>query len=376
MKRALLIGLISVLVAFDSSTRTMVSKPSPYRVKTIVLDAGHGGHDPGCLGASTKEKHIALAIVLKLGKLINEKMPDVKVIYTRDKDVFVELHERAAIANRNNADLFISVHCNAAAAAAHGTETWVMGEHKNDQNLDIAKRENSVITLEDDYESKYEYNPNSPVAHIIFSLYQNAYLIQSLNLAHKIEDEFKNTNKLKSRGVKQAGFVVLYRTAMPSVLIESGFLTNRTDERYLMSSTGQQKMAQAIFNALQRYRKEMEGDEPVQPAPGTVEPIDTVAVAVIPTLASEDPVFFKVQFAASPTALDTTRLPYNQLSHFTTEPYGDLTRYYTGYHTSAESAKSAMRLVRSKGFSDAFVVAWVDGKRMSLNQALAVTTKP
>ncbi|MCB0688117.1 MAG: N-acetylmuramoyl-L-alanine amidase, partial [Saprospiraceae bacterium] len=196
-------------------------------VKKVVLDAGHGGKDGGCSGKNSKEKDIALDITLRVGQLIKKHHPDVEVIYTRKMDEFIPLHERAAIANRNEADIFISIHCNTTAKrnSALGTETFVMGLHRAEDNLMVAKRENSVITQENNYEQHYDgYDPNSDEGHIMLSMYQNAFLDQSIALANLIEEEFKNHGQRVSRGVKQAGFLVLRNTVMPSVLIEAGFL--------------------------------------------------------------------------------------------------------------------------------------------------------
>lgn len=224
----------------------------------IVIDAGHGGHDPGCNGGSSKEKDVTLSIALKLGKLISDSLKDVKVIYTRNVDKFIELSERSNIANKNNADLFISIHCNANDnKEANGTETYLMGLHKMEGNLEVSKRENNVILLEKDYKSNKSYDgydPNSPAAHIIFSLMQNAFRSQSIKFAGFVESEFKTKSALKSRGVKEAGFLVLWKTAMPGVLIETGFLSNEGDRKTLAKDSGQAVMAHAIFNAVKKYK--------------------------------------------------------------------------------------------------------------------------
>ena len=234
-------------------------KKTGYKLRTVVIDAGHGGHDTGCLGSDSREKEVALRIALKLGKLIEANCPDVKVIYTRKTDVFIPLIERANIANRAKADLFICIHLNSGPKAAYGAETFVMGLHKSDDNLNVAKRENAAILLEDNYQKNYDgFDPNSPEANIIFSLYQNQFMTQSLSFAAKIQKQFKDNSKRYSRGVKQAGFLVLYKTAMPSVLIENGFLTNDNDQRFLSSDAGQASMASSIYRAFKSYKSELE----------------------------------------------------------------------------------------------------------------------
>ncbi|WP_400194117.1 N-acetylmuramoyl-L-alanine amidase [Hymenobacter sp. B81] len=233
--------------------------PAGYRLRTVVLDAGHGGKDRGCAGRSAREADVSLKIVLELGRLIEEHLPDVKVVYTRKTDVFVELADRAGIANRHNADVFISVHCNAGPAAARGTEVWTMGPHKTDANLDVAKRENAVILQEDNYKTRYNgFDPRSPQSHILFSLYQSAHLDNSLRLAAKVDHEFRHSVKRHSRGVKQAGFLVLWKSTMPSVLIEAGFLTNPAEEQYLNDKSGQSYMASGIYRAFRTYKQELE----------------------------------------------------------------------------------------------------------------------
>lgn len=248
------------LVLIGLSSLTLNKKG--YKVKKIVIDAGHGGKDIGCHGKRTKEAQIALAVALKLGEKIKENLKDVKIIYTRDSDVFIELQERAAIANRNNADLFISIHCNSAKANhISGSETYTMGLHTSDGNLDVAKRENSVILNEDNYLEKYNgYDPNSPIAHILLANYQSAFLTQSIKFASYVEDNFKENLGRNSRGVKQAGFLVLWKTTMPSSLIEIGYLTNDDDEKFLKNEANQEEVALSIFRALKKYKESFESN--------------------------------------------------------------------------------------------------------------------
>lgn len=242
----------------SNDVKTLIKKPSA--IQTIVIDAGHGGKDTGCQGLHTNEKTVALSIALQLGKLISYYHPEVDVIYTRQSDVFIPLYQRAEIANKNNADLFISIHCNGVKEInAYGTETFVMGLHTAEENLAVAKRENASILLERDYQKNYGgYDPKAPETHIILSMMQNAYLEQSINLADKIEQSFKKRTGMKSRGVKQAGFVVLKRATMPSVLVETGFLTNPRNESLLMSADGQQKVADALVKAFTEYKRQVD----------------------------------------------------------------------------------------------------------------------
>jgi N-acetylmuramoyl-L-alanine amidase len=240
-------------------------------IRKVVIDAGHGGHDSGAKGHNSREKDVTLSIALKTGKLIQKNCPGVEVIFTRESDVFVELYRRAQIANENKADLFISIHCNANPSPfAYGTETYVMGLHKSEANLEVARNENASILLEDDYSKRYDgFNPNSSEAYIIFSLFQNAYLDKSLDFASRVEANFTANTKMPERGVKQAGFLVLYRTTMPGVLVETGFLSNSHEESYLTSSAGQDRIAYSIYRAFDEYRRVSDGN--VAPATNAVE---------------------------------------------------------------------------------------------------------
>jgi len=234
-----------------------------FAIKTVVIDAGHGGKDPGATGpGKTNEKDVALAVALKLGADIQKNFPDVNVIYTRKTDVFIELHERAEIANKNKADLFIAIHCNSSTSpTVYGTSTYVLGLHRTEANLEVAKRENSVILLEDDRDKNYEFDPNSSEGNIIMSLRQNAFLDQSIDIASKIEAQYETNAKRKSLGVKQAGFYVIYKTAMPSLLSEIGFISNPNEEKFLASDKGQEQIAGSILKAFKDYKFEMENSE-------------------------------------------------------------------------------------------------------------------
>lgn len=227
----------------------------PNRMRTVVIDAGHGGHDPGCLGSDSREKNITLSVAKRLAAAIQSAHPDLRVVLTRDSDVFVPLHERASIANRLHADLFISIHCNfmPGKSSVQGSETYVMGLHTTEHNLAVAKRENAAILLEDNYEANYDFDPNSPEGHIALSMFQSAYIEQSILFADLVEKHIALIGR-KSRGVRQAGFVVLKATAMPAALIEIGFLSNKDEETYLKGEDGQATVTGAILDAFSQYR--------------------------------------------------------------------------------------------------------------------------
>jgi N-acetylmuramoyl-L-alanine amidase len=233
-------------------------------VRTVVIDPGHGGKDPGALGKRVYEKDINLAVALGFGKLVEEWFPDVRILYTRTTDVFVDLIERSNVANSNNADLFISIHANAVENEkdrnkTSGNETYIMGLHKSEDNLRVAMFENSSIKLEDNYESKYDgFDPSDPESYIMFSLMQDEFMERSLKMAELIQEEFQNGPVTKDRGVKQDGFLVLWKTAAPSVLIELGFISHPEEELTLMNRDNQQRMSECIFRAFKRYREYME----------------------------------------------------------------------------------------------------------------------
>ena len=253
------IGFTALMLAITllNSSSTL---PPEFKVDVVVIDAGHGGKDHGTSGRIIKEKDVALKIALKLGNYIDKNIPGVKVIYTRKDDRYLSLDERADLANKHKADLFICIHANANPnTRAFGTETYVMGLHKDEGNLSVAKRENSVILLDENYEERYEgFDPNSPESYILFTLTQSAYQASSLSFAQKVEDQFKKRVGRVSRGVKQAGFLVLWRTAMPSVLIETGFLSNSPEEKFLATAEGQDLIASGIYRAFKEYKSEVE----------------------------------------------------------------------------------------------------------------------
>lgn len=252
-------------IAFGAELGKVIKESNnEYRIKTVVLDPGHGGKDPGCSGATSREKHLALGIAKELSMQLQTAYPDLRVIMTRDRDEFIPLNTRANIANSNDADLFISIHCNYIRryTGTKGTETYVLGLHRAEDNLNVAKRENASILYEEDYEKTYDgFDPDSDEGHIILSMYQSAFLEQSILFGSLVEHKFATAAKRKSRGVKQAGFLVLRETTMPSVLVETGFLSNRAEEAYLKSRSGQRQIANSIFDAFKIYKNTVEGGE-------------------------------------------------------------------------------------------------------------------
>ncbi len=254
------IGLKTLLIAITLLNSSATSISPNFKVETVVIDPGHGGRDPGTHGAVVNEKEVTLKISMKVGRYIEKNFPGVKVIYTRKDDRYLALDERAIMANKNKADVFICIHANASPSPyTYGTETYVMGPHKTEGNMDVAKRENAVMLLDENHEERYEgFDPKSPESYILFSLAQNAFQESSLNLADKIETQFKSRPGRYSHGVKQAGFWVLWRTAMPSVLVEVGFLSNKKEEKFLTTDQGQDFIATGIYKAFKEYKTQIE----------------------------------------------------------------------------------------------------------------------
>lgn len=404
------------------------------KVKKVVIDAGHGGHDPGAVGKTSKEKDITLSIALKTGKFIEENLPDVQVIYTRKTDVFVELFRRAKIANEAKADLFISIHCNAnKSTTPYGAETYVMGLHKSEANLSVAQLENASILLEEDYHVKYEgFDPTSPEGYIFFSMLQNAFLDQSLGLASSVQQHFKDRVNLFDRGVKQAGFLVLYKTTMPSILIETGFISNAKEEKMLASDDGQTYIASAIFRAVKDYKKSVEktpslatdhqADKEVVHKPvaekdtkvdtvikntnvkPTVKPDDIPiaqkepvtnsnvpgeqAVKVVgnndnvvaseskvdlpvltPSKPSQPSVVFKVQFLVSKYEKNTSGSEFKGLKGVEYYSHNGLYKYTYGNERTPEAASSLIKDLNRVGFKDCFVVAFLNSERIDVEEA-------
>ncbi len=335
----------------------------------VVLDAGHGGHDPGNMGNGYKEKDIALKIVLKIGKIL-EKQPNIKVLYTRKTDVFIKLWERAPVANKADADLFVSIHCNAHSSQAHGTETFVLGLHKNQANFEIAKKENEVIFLEEDYKENYAgFDPSSPESLIGMTLMQEEYLDQSILLASLIQNNFTNNLKRTNRSVKQAGFMVLYKSYMPSVLVETGFLTYKKEGAYLNSAKGQEEMAREIANGILSYKSSLslatnDSQNPVI----TQEEIDEAIESV------EEKIYkgytFKVQLAASSKKLNPKPYNFKGLTDVIRNKEGKLYKYYYGETSDYNKIQLMKKFAKEKGYDSCYIVAFKEGKKLKLSEVL------
>tara|TARA_B100000508_G_scaffold132802_1_gene122061 strand:+ start:15685 stop:16821 length:1137 start_codon:yes stop_codon:yes gene_type:complete len=344
-------------------------------IKTVVIDPGHGGKDPGCHGAVTNEKTVVLKIGLKLGEYIKKKYPHINVIYTRKKDEFIELDRRAEIANENNADLFICIHANAAGSSAHGAESYVLGLHRTESQQKVAERENSIIHFEENSEEKYKDFDLSPDAIIARQLQLSIFLNHSINFASKIQNQFAKLGRY-DRGVKQAGFLVLYKTTMPSVLIETGFLTNKKEETFLNESVNQIKMANAIFKAFQEFKSEIEGvNALVEDGEGFKEDVKDEESPFSGNTEEEGKVYFKVQIETSRDKLKSSddRFKGVQVSEY--EQSG-LFKYTTGlFKEDFSSANNLKKEMREKGFEHAFVVAFKDGKRIPIGDALKLVQR-
>lgn len=360
----------------------------------LVVDAGHGGKDAGCVGKISKEKHLALKYALAFGKMVERNCPDVKVVYTRTTDRFLELWQRAEIANKNKADLFISIHCNTAAnASANGAETFVMGMDKANANMAVAQKENGAILKETNYENNYEgFDPYSPESYIIFSLLQNAHLSQSTHFASAVQKNFTNDLHRNDRGVKQAPFLVLWRTTMPSVLIELGFLSHKEEEAYLLSEKGKNELSGSIFKAVSQMIVESGGAPAVteketavasekKPAGEQKRPVveqksdSAVAQKENPVSVKSDSaaaaggLVYKVQFAASSVQKPADDYAFRGLPKVHCRQSGSVYVYTAGEEPTYEAVQAVLELVRAKGYKDAFVIAFYKGERIRLDQA-------
>ena len=415
-----LVIAISFLLQSFTGLDTEKKSDDPF---IVVLDAGHGGHDPGNLGNGYLEKKIALNIVLKVGEILS-KNKDIKIIYTRKDDTFIDLYVRGEVANKANADLFVSVHCDSHTSDAHGAGTFVLGLHANKQNFEIAKKENSVIYLEDNYENRYaDYDINSPESVIGLTIMQEEFLDQSVALATMIQENFSSSLKRTDRQVKQAGFIVLHQTFMPSVLVETGFLTNKDEGAYLNSGKGQNEIGNAIATAILHYKEgvkptvktvektiekpkapsikeevaektdnkkasviessndviaEIKKQEPIVVPVKVDEVKEVLEKPVVETKTKEaitskevvESIIYKIQLMASSKNVELTSSNFNGLSNLSQEPYKNLYRYMYGETRSYREAKMMQTLAQEKGYSTAYIVAYKLGERIPIKQAI------
>lgn len=341
----------------------------------VVLDAGHGAKDPGTQHHGHVEKKITLAIALKVGAIL-EQNPHIEVIYTRKTDVFIDLVERADIANRANANIFVSIHCDAInRTEATGYQTFVMGLNKNASNLAVSKRENAVITLEKDYKQKYEgYDPNNPSSMIGATLLQEEYMENSIALASKIQEKFSKDTTRKNRGVTQAPFMVLHKASMPRVLIETGFISNPTEGALLESESGQQEIAEAIADAITSYKREYfgEGDGDYIPEK-TPRVIIEKEITPTETTSTEDNtgIVFKIQISASNKKIETKPKNFKGLKDISlVNESGNFYKYMYGNTTSYETAKKNLEEAKKKGYKSAYILAFKDGKKIDVKDAV------
>ena len=373
---------------------SMPQSVTGFEVKKVVIDAGHGGKDPGALGTKrykNTESDIALAVALKLKKYILENYDNVEVIMTREKDVFLELLERTKIANDAKADLFISIHCNTnGRTSAFGSETYVIGPHKFETSLEVAKRENQVIFLEDNYEENYAgFDPNSPESMIALSMMQQKFTEQSIFFADLVQDQFRDRVKRKDRGVKQAGYWVISRTIMPSVLVELGFLSNKPEEDFLNTENGQVYMASAIYRAFKDYKTKMEGVDTSLKAKKTQGKSAQKKVSTPKKNnktvekkkeekkkpAASNELIFKVQITSSKKRIKLSPENFKGLKNIEEFKSGGVYKYTVGKEKKYQDALILQRQMRKQKYKDAFVIAFYKGKKIALNEALEIMKK-
>ena len=372
------LGLLLLAALFVNPLFADDKKKKNNKIRTIVIDPGHGGKDSGTMGTKRYpqyEKHIALDISLKLGNYIKEAFPDIEIIYTRKTDVFLELWERTELANEKKADLFISVHCDGFTNPnPSGASVFVMGMSKLKANMDVAMRENSVMYLEDNFKEKYDgFDPKSPESYIVFSLMQNTFLDQSISIAEKIEDEFANRAKRKSRGVKQAPFYVISRVNMPSILIEAGFLTNPKEEDFLNTELGKDHIASAIFRGFRSYKESVDGSNISELDKSAVKEKEIIKIPTPKKEITTDKVVYKVQIGTYLKSMlsDKSFMNLNAYEEIINGTY----KYYVGNAYNKVSADNVKIKMREKGFKGAFVVAFYQDKRISMQEALDLQTK-
>lgn len=359
-KRALLSIVVAFLAVVALEAKTTF---------TLVIDAGHGGHDTGAIGKTSREKNINLKVALEFGKLVEANCPDVKVIYTRKTDVFIPLHERADIANRNKADLFISIHTNALPKGkqAYGLETYTLGMNRADDNLEVAKRENSVILIEDDYQQHYEgFDPNSSESYIMFEFLQDKNMEQSVELARMVQRRTCASAHRQDKGVKQAGFLVLRETSMPSCLIELGFISTPSEEKFLNTSDGVKSLGRGIYQAFIDYKAKYASGSSGRPAASlsaapSVEKTQKTDVTGAP--------IFKVQIMASQTEIKADSKRFKGEKDIDCYKEKGMYKYTIGASEDYYEINNLRKSLAGK-FPDAFIVAFKDGRRMNINDAI------
>ena len=363
-------------------------KKDEKHITVVVIDPGHGGKDFGANVGDAKEKDIVLDLALRLGQSIKTNYPEIKVIYTRTKDVFIPLYDRANLANKNKADLFISIHVNGNDnSSAQGTETFVLGQHRSKDNLEVAKKENSVILLEDNYNTTYEgFDPNSSESYIMFELVQDEYLEQSVMLASAVQDQFREYAKRIDRSVKQAGFLVLRQATMPSVLIEVGFISHASERSYMLSETGKSTLSSSIFKAFKEYKRKIEDKSSftVQTeASGSTnaktetknelsKPTESVNNTTVPekvTVEETNNIYFTVQIAASAKKIDTSPSNFKGEKNVFRIDFEDVTRYYSGKYKNYNDAVNEKKRIEKK-YPQAFIVAFENNELISVKKAL------
>ena len=368
--------IIILLCSLWTALPIVVGAQTEKKDFTVVIDPGHGGRDPGAIGKRGKEKNINLNVALKLGKLIQKNCKDVRIVYTRDKDIFVGLDKRAQIANNAKADLFISIHTNSVARGrtVRGTETYTLGLHRTEDNLEVAKKENAVILIENDYEQRYAgFNPNSSESYIIFEFLQDRNMEKSVQLATQIQRQFKNTAKRIDKGVHQAGFLVLRETTMPGVLVELGYISTPDEERYLLSESGTDALAQSIYRAFMTYKK---NDSPV----ARKDELVTTTSSSSPTKKNTDVIskkqtdnsgkpIFKIQIMTSDKKLSTNNKQFKGLSPINYYQEKGIYKYTYGESTDYNKILRTKRKIESK-FKGAFIIAFKNGKKTDINKAI------
>lgn len=360
--------LISILLSLTTSESFTQEK-----TYTVVLDAGHGGKDPGNIGNGYREKNITLKVVKEIGKLL-DKYDDIKVDYTRKTDVLIDLWRRGEIANDKKADLFVSIHCDGHTSKAYGSSTFVLGLHANKRNFEVAKKENAAILFEDNYKERYKgFDPNSPESFIGLTLMQEENLDKSLSIANEVQKNFRTKLKRRDRGVRQAGFVVLYQTYMPSILVELGFLTNKNEGQYLNSSKGQKELAKQITAAIRKYFDNLKLN--------TVSTQDVVIIDVpdqetdtddsnLDESTKNEKILFKIQIASSKKKIRTKSYNFKGLRDVERVKVGTYYKYYYGHSSDYNETKKALKKAKKKGYNSAFITVFKNGKKVSLSKVL------